>query len=66
MVEIILNGEGTTVEAATVLGLLEVMELPVTKIAVEHNLAIVPKSAFASTAIADGDRIEIVQFVGGG
>ncbi|MEO0880716.1 MAG: sulfur carrier protein ThiS [Pseudomonadota bacterium] len=36
------------------------------KIAVERNLSIVPKSAFETTTIADGDRIEIVQFVGGG
>ena len=36
------------------------------KVAVEHNLAIVPRSAYASTLLADGDRIEIVHFIGGG
>ena len=36
------------------------------KIAVERNLAIVPRSYYAQTALADGDRIEIVAFVGGG
>ena len=36
------------------------------KVAVERNLEIVPKSAYAETALAEGDRIEIVQFVGGG
>lgn len=36
------------------------------KIAVERNRAIVPKSLYAATALGDGDRIEIVQFVGGG
>ena len=36
------------------------------KVAVERNLEIVPRSLYASTAIADGDRIEIVHFIGGG
>ena len=36
------------------------------KVAVERNLEIVPKSAFAATALEDGDRLEIVHFIGGG
>ena len=36
------------------------------KVAVERNLEIVPRSLFASTVLCDGDRIEIVAFVGGG
>jgi thiamine biosynthesis protein ThiS len=36
------------------------------KIAVERNLEIVPKSAHQTTLLQDGDRIEIVNFVGGG
>ena len=32
----------------------------------ERNLAIVPRSAYAATALAEGDRIEIVHFIGGG
>ena len=35
-------------------------------IAIERNLEIVPKSEHASTVIEAGDRIELVQFVGGG
>jgi thiamine biosynthesis protein ThiS len=35
-------------------------------VAVERNLAIVPRSAYVSTILADGDRIEIVHFIGGG
>ena len=35
-------------------------------IAIERNLEIVPKSEHASTVIEDGDKIEVVQFVGGG
>ena len=36
------------------------------RVAVERNLEIVPRSAYAATPIADGDRIEIVHFIGGG
>jgi sulfur carrier protein len=35
-------------------------------VAVERNLEIVPRSTYADTALADGDRIEIVTFIGGG
>lgn len=36
------------------------------KVAIEKNLEIVPRSAYQATALADGDRIEIVHFIGGG
>ena len=36
------------------------------KIAIERNLDIVPRSAYATTPIMDGDAIEIVGFIGGG
>ncbi len=36
------------------------------KVAVERNLEIVPRSAYAATALAAGDRLEIVHFIGGG
>ena len=39
---------------------------PTTRIAVEKNGVIVPKSQYESTMITDGDRLEIVTFVGGG
>jgi len=35
-------------------------------VAVERNREIVPKSTYATVRLAEGDRIEIVQFVGGG
>ena len=60
------NGELREVRAATVLALVEELGLDVRKVAVERNLEIVPRSLHATTAIADGDRIEVVQFVGGG
>jgi thiamine biosynthesis protein ThiS len=36
------------------------------KVAVERNRAIVPRSTYGETVLAEGDRLEIVQFVGGG
>ncbi|KPF79217.1 thiamine biosynthesis protein ThiS [Brevundimonas sp. AAP58] len=50
----------------TVGSLIEELGFDVRKVAVERNLAIVPRSLHAQTALADGDRIELVQFVGGG
>jgi thiamine biosynthesis protein ThiS len=35
-------------------------------VAVERNLEIVPRSTYASTVLAESDRIEIVHFIGGG
>ena len=36
------------------------------RVAVEHNGSIVPRAEWVSTGLADGDRLEIVHFVGGG
>jgi sulfur carrier protein len=60
------NGEPLETSAATVLALVEELGLDVRKVAVERNLEIVPRSLHAATALGDGDRIEVVQFVGGG
>lgn len=60
------NGEPREVEAATILALLEELGLDVRKVAVERNLQIVPRSLHATTVLTDGDRVELVQFVGGG
>lgn len=65
--DIIINGEQKHFPAPiNVAGLLDALALEPLKIAVERNLEIVPKSLYGETALADGDRIEIVQFVGGG
>jgi sulfur carrier protein len=60
------NGETREVSAATILALVEELGLDPRKVAVERNLAIVPRSLHGETALAEGDRIELVQFVGGG
>ena len=46
--------------------LVERLGLDMRKIAVERNLEIVPRSAYAATELGEGDRLEIVNFVGGG
>ncbi|WP_374599951.1 sulfur carrier protein ThiS [Brevundimonas sp.] len=60
------NGDTREVTARTILELVEALGLDVRKVAVERNLEIVPRSLHAMTALAEGDRIELVQFVGGG
>ena len=60
------NGEARDTAATTILGLVQELSLDPRKVAVERNLEIVPRSAYLQTAIADGDRIEIVHFIGGG
>ncbi|MHB8528861.1 MAG: sulfur carrier protein ThiS [Caulobacteraceae bacterium] len=57
------RGFGEVLDLADLVALLG---LDCRKVAVEHNLAIVPRSAYALTPLAEGDRVEIVHFVGGG
>jgi thiamine biosynthesis protein ThiS len=64
---LMVNGEPKTApDGATVGDFLAGMGLPAKGIAVERNREIVPRSAYGVTHLTDGDRIEIVQFVGGG
>lgn len=64
--QITLNGESHRVAACTVAQLVESLALDPRRVAVERNLAIVPRSAYAHTPLAEGDRLEIVGFIGGG
>ncbi|MGY6533389.1 sulfur carrier protein ThiS [Glycocaulis sp.] len=66
-IAVTVNGEQRDMPAGlTLAGLLTHLELDPRKVAVERNLEIAPRSAYGDIAIADGDRLEIVQFVGGG
>ena len=61
------NGEERTVgEVGDLAALVVSLGLDPRKVAVERNLEIVPRSTYAVTALSDGDRIEIVHFIGGG
>ena len=64
---ITLNGYPRRVAAgSSVADLLASLDLPAEKVAVERNLAIVPRSTFAEVVLAEGDALEVVHFVGGG
>jgi thiamine biosynthesis protein ThiS len=64
---LIVNGELRDFERIErVDGLVAALGLDPRKVAIERNLEIVPRSAYGRTPIADGDRIEIVSFIGGG
>lgn len=65
--QLTINGETRAFSGvADVAGLVAALGLDTKKVAVERNLEIVPRSAYQKTPIADGDRIEIVAFIGGG
>lgn len=62
-----LNGDPHDLsEPMTVTALLERLEIDPRRVAVEHNLVVLKRAAFATTRVEDGDRVEIVNFVGGG
>ena len=66
-ISIRVNGEHRRVAAGTTLaGLASELGLEPTKVAVERNLEVVPRSTLAEVCVADGDDLEIVHFVGGG
>lgn len=65
--QLILNGENSSAEeGVTVREYLLSLGLPEKGIAVERNLEIVPKSEYGQVRLEAGDRLEIIQFVGGG
>ena len=65
--QLTINGETRGFsDVADVAALVVALGLDTRKVAVERNLEIVPRSAYANTTLADGDRIEIVHFIGGG
>jgi sulfur carrier protein len=65
--EIQLNGETRAIEpGTTVQALLDLAGHGERKVAVEVNLAVVPRSRHATHVLADGDRVEIIRAIGGG
>lgn len=64
---VMVNGEPRDVpDGATVADLLRELGLDPGRVAVERNLEVVRRGAFAATVLAEGDALEIVHFVGGG
>jgi thiazole synthase len=66
-ISITVNGEPRRIASgASIAALVTDLDLDPKTVAVERNLEIVPKSAYTEVALAEGDRLEIVHFVGGG
>ena len=65
--QIILNGEPREVpQPITLQDLLHLLELKEDRVAVELNHGIIKRDRWPETQLSDQDRLEIVQFVGGG
>jgi sulfur carrier protein len=66
-ITILVNGETRSAKpGASVTDLLRELGLDGGRVAIERNLEILPRPQWTQTLIADGDRYEVVQFVGGG
>lgn len=67
MINIYLNGESREIpDNLTLTTLLEWLNLPADRVAVEHNRGIAARARWGETLIQPGDRLEVVHFVGGG
>ena len=67
MIAVSVNGEPRDVPAGrSVATLLEWLNLPADRVAVELNKSIVRKRDWPTTPVADGSQLEVVEFVGGG
>ncbi len=67
-IQLHVNGEPRALAAtpATLEGVVDALALAGKRIAIELNGEVVPRSRYAHTPVADGDRLEIVGAVGGG
>ncbi len=61
-----INGERQVFSAETLGALIEQLGMKADRVAIELNREIVPREQWPQTALHDGDRLEIVHFVGGG
>jgi thiazole synthase len=67
ILSVTVNGDPRRVSAgASIAAMLREIGVDPKRVAVERNLAIVPKSTLEDVAVEDGDQFEIVHFVGGG
>jgi len=63
---LIINGENQVFTAETLGALVEGLGMKPDRVAIELNREIVPREQWPQTPLHDGDRLEIVHFVGGG
>jgi len=65
--KVFINGEEREVPShINILQLLQYLKVDARVVAVEHNLHVVPKNDYENRTLQEGDRLELVQFVGGG
>lgn len=64
--QIVVNGKAVGTLAASLDGLVRELALADAPLVAELNGKIVPQTNFAATALAEGDAVELVRFVGGG
>jgi thiamine biosynthesis protein ThiS len=65
--KLVINGEERAVpDVAHLAALIEALEMKPDRVAVELNRDIVPRGKWAETPVREGDKLEIVHFVGGG
>jgi thiamine biosynthesis protein ThiS len=64
---VIVNGEAKQCpDGASLAQFIEHLQLKGDRVAIELNRKIAPRNKWAETALHEGDRLEIVHFVGGG
>lgn len=64
---IVVNGNQTDIpDSSTISDVISLLGLKSERVAVELNKKIVRRAEWGSTTIAEGDRLEVVHFVGGG
>jgi thiamine biosynthesis protein ThiS len=67
VISVLINGERREVPAgANVSALLAHLGIASGRVAIERNLDLLPRAQWDTTAVASGDRYEIVHLVGGG
>jgi sulfur carrier protein len=66
-IDVLINGKARTLpEGTSILALLGELGLGDQRVAVERNREVVPRAQHATTLLVEGDRVELVTFVGGG
>ncbi|MFQ5329500.1 MAG: sulfur carrier protein ThiS [Thermodesulfobacteriota bacterium] len=67
MIGVVVNGEAREVQdGASLRDLLDELAIGTKGIAVELNREIIPKGRHATTVLQEGDKVEVIQMVGGG
>jgi len=62
-----INGESKEVDdGLNIEEVLKILNLPNERVAVELNLSVIRKAEWSVTKLRDGDKLEIIHFVGGG